>query len=98
MPGMLEGTTVTGENMRNAGLIVASLMAMSLPGLSGGIARRYEERELTPEEKEAQMRSELAECQAHKERMAAASEKRARKAAKRLKNTPSNAEGKPTPD
>ena len=82
--------------MRNAGLIVASLMAMSLPGLSGGTARRYEERELTPDEKEAQMRRELAECQAHKARLAAAAEKRARKAAKRLKNTPSNAGAKPT--
>ena len=37
-------------------------------------------------EKEAQMRRELADCQAHKARLAAASEKRARKAAKRLKN------------
>ena len=76
--------------MRNAGLMVAAMMVMSGTVFAEASAPRREERELTPDEKEAQMRRELAECQAHKARLAAAAEKWARKAAKRLKNTPSN--------
>ena len=53
---------------------------------------RRRERELTPEEKDAQMRNDLAECQAHKARLKSAAEKRARKAAKRVRDMTPNAE------
>lgn len=63
--------------MRNTGLVVAAMLAMSGMAFADAPALRREEREPTPEEKEA-----------HRIRLKAAAEKRARKAAKRLKNMP----------
>ena len=72
--------------MRNPGLAVAAILAMSGMAVAASPPRLRYEREPSPEEKEAQMRRELAEVQAHRARLKAAAEKRARKAAKRLKN------------
>lgn len=76
--------------LNKTGLMVAAMMAMSGGVFADAPRTRRQEREPTPKEKEAQMRRELADCQAHKARLNAAAEKRARKAAKRLKNMPSN--------
>lgn len=93
--GMFDGMTAE-KSMRAPTLLAALAIATSSSAMWNEEVHapsfRRRERDLTPEEKEAQMRRELADCQAHKARLAAAAEKRARKAAKRLKNMPSNAE------
>lgn len=77
--------------LNRTGLMMAAMMALSGTALAEAPPRSRQKRELTPAEKEAQIRRELADCQAHKTRLAAAAEKRARKAAKRIKDMPSNA-------
>ena len=89
---MLEGTTVTGENMRNAGLMMAALMAASGVALAHG--GKWPEREQEADDfglpkREPEDRGRHAEKDAAA--LAKAEAKRARKAAKRIKNTTSNA-------
>lgn len=87
---MLEGATVTGESMRNVGLMVAALMAAS-GALGYGDPRSMREREIDNwglPKHEPEDRGRRAEKDS--EAMRKAEAKRARKAAKRLKNTPPN--------
>ena len=98
---MLEGTTVTGANMRTnrLGMMAAALMVASGTALGYGDPRSQREREIDDlgvPKREPEDRGRRAEKDAAA--LAKAEAKRARKAAKRLKNMPSNAVGKPTPD
>lgn len=77
--------------MLSRSALVAVAMAMTMAEVfpaSPGERRRHDEEPNEPstEEKEAQMRRELAEVQGHRDRLRAAAEKRARKAAKRAKD------------